>query len=671
MVINSVRVENFRCILDETLACDSLTALVGANGSGKSAFLKAIDLFYSTAPSLIAEDFYNEITTDNIKITIKFGDLTEEECTRFARYIQKDQLVVIRVFEMKDGRLTDRFHGLTLRNPEFGAIRKAGTAAEMRALYSELQTQPKYKDELPKWKKRDDADDALVKWEEAYPAECRYELDEGQFFGFKEVAQGYLGKNTRFLYVPAVRDAAQDSVEMRGSVITQLMDLVVRSVVENRPEVKSFRETVGQKYGEVFDSENLPEIRELSDVLSKTLRSYVPDSNVDLSWLPSSGFEIPMPKADVKLVEDGYTCAVERTGHGLQRAFIMSLLQNLAIAQATSEASRSQGVGASASKVKMPNLILGVEEPELYQHPNRQRHLASILWQLANGQIPGVADRTQVIYCTHSPLFVGLDRFNQIRVVRKVPSAAAMPKKSQVISRTLDEVAKLIGHLEAKQEGTFTGETLRPRLTALLDPWVSEGFFAPMLVLVEGDTDRAAILGTGKARKLELESIGVSVIPCGGKSNLFTAATIFQSFGTPTYCIWDSDGHLGETAGKCEKCGKALDTKGVPEENRRLLRLLGQVEEDWPGHIEEKSACFAHDLESTLRDEIGEEYFEKYLNVAKETFGIAKRKHALKNAMVISSILEQGKTEGKTSKSLESILDRILALHDQAVQHPA
>jgi putative ATP-dependent endonuclease of OLD family len=49
-----VKAENFRSILDETIACDSLTALVGANGSGKSAFLRAIDLFYSTTPKLLA-----------------------------------------------------------------------------------------------------------------------------------------------------------------------------------------------------------------------------------------------------------------------------------------------------------------------------------------------------------------------------------------------------------------------------------------------------------------------------------------------------------------------------------------------------------------------------------------------------------------------------------------
>jgi hypothetical protein len=116
---------------------------------------------------------------------------------------------------------------------------------------------------------------------------------------------------------------------------------------------------------------------------------------------------------------------------------------------------------------------VGIEEPELYQHPSRQRHLASILWQLANGQIPGVADQTQVIYCTHSPLFVGLDRFDQIRVVRKVHHAPEMPKKTCVLSRTLNEVAERIGQLEGKAEGTYTGETLRPRLTALLDHWIS------------------------------------------------------------------------------------------------------------------------------------------------------------------------------------------------------
>ena len=49
---------------------------------------------------------------------------------------------------------------------------------------------------------------------------------------------------------------------------------------------------------------------------------------------------------------------------------------------------------------RIPNLVLAVEEPELYQHPSRQRHLASVLRRLAEGSISSVAHRTQVVY-TH------------------------------------------------------------------------------------------------------------------------------------------------------------------------------------------------------------------------------------------------------------------------------
>ena len=150
----------------------------------------------------------------------------------------------------------------------------------------------------------------------------------------------------------------------------------------------------------------------------------------------------------MKLVEDGYKCAVERTGHGLQRAFIMSLLQTLAIAQA-------QNTGTEEKKGELPDLVLGIEEPELYQHPNRQRHLAKILLNLSKGQIPGVTDQAQVIYGTHSPLFVGLDRFDQIRIVRKKHHAVEMPRKSAVTSRSLDEVAEHIGKLEKKEGWVF------------------------------------------------------------------------------------------------------------------------------------------------------------------------------------------------------------------------
>ncbi len=666
MNLKQILVENFRCIEYEVLTCDNLAALVGANGSGKSAFLKAIDLFYDTSPRLSPEDFYNGDTKREIRLTVAYVDLDDAEMNRFGKYVQNGELSVVRVLSLTEGKPTDKYHGSTLQSPDFVPIRRAGSATAMKEIYVKLTDKDQYK-VLRKWKNQADALAALAEWEQANQAACQHELDEGQFFGFKQVAQGYLGASTRYLYIPAVRDAADDAAEGRGSVITQLMDLVVRSIVQNRADFKDFKENADRQYGEIFSPSNLKELESLAGDLTSTLRHYVPDSGVELQWLSLSGLSIPMPQATLKLVEDGYKTEVERTGHGLQRAFIMSLLQHLAVAQARAEASAAPKsdpttpIDANAKKIKTPNLILGIEEPELYQHPGRQRHLADLLMKLSRGQIPGVAERTQIIYSTHSPLFISLDRFNEVRLVRKTEGKAGFPRRSQITTRTLDSVAERLWQAEGMPNPKFTGETLQPRLAALFER-VSEAFFASVAVLVEGDSDRAAIVGVGLANGCDLEAEGVSVIACGGKSNVCTAAAIFISFGVPIYCVWDSDEHKGETAGSCEQCKRPLDKKGNPTENHRLLRLLGAQEEDWPHRVDARYACFRTDRETEFNQEIGAADFIRLLEAQMELFGIHKRENALKNPRVISAMLMAAKKENKISPSLEMIVRNAAAL---------
>lgn len=86
MIIEAVRVRNFRSVFDETLVCDELTALVGPNGSGKSTFLRALDLFYGTSPKLDAEDFYNTDTTVEIAVAITFVRLSTAARDLFTSY---------------------------------------------------------------------------------------------------------------------------------------------------------------------------------------------------------------------------------------------------------------------------------------------------------------------------------------------------------------------------------------------------------------------------------------------------------------------------------------------------------------------------------------------------------------------------------------------------------
>lgn len=662
-----MHVINYCSILDQVLYCESLTALVGANGTGKSSFLRSLDLFYSKSPKITVEDYYDKNTASEIVVSVTFKDLPPEAKEKFSKYLQGDKLTVERVFNWAGGKTSGKYHGATLQNPKFQAIRDGFEIKDRnktaKTAYDDLRALPEY-NTLPVFTSRDAVQENLKHWETDHAEKCVRQRDEGQFFGFSEVAEGYLGRFTRFLLIPAVREASDDSSEGRGTALTSLMDLVVRSVLANKEAVLKLREETQRQYKEIMDPENLTELSGLADKLTGTLRTFVPNATIDLRWLPFAELDIPMPQADVRLVEDGYPCPVERTGHGLQRAFILTMFQHLAMAQSVATPSPSESdVGAT-----LPNLILAVEEPELYQHPNRQRHLAKLFLRLASGKTPGVAERTQILYGTHSPLFVGIDRIDQIRLLRKIGNGDGKPKITKVVSTSLGRVAHVLAENADNPTDGYSATTLSARLQAVMTPWMNEGFFADAVVLVEGEDDRAAILGVAKAMGHDLEGNGYSIIPCGGKSNIDRPYVIFRQLNIPVYVVWDGDAGSGETAGKCDKCDRPLDKKPDPKENRRFMRLLGLEETDWPESIGDSHACFSVDLETTIQKEIGKELFEELLESCKQHYGISKRRHAIKNVNVINDIIENAQSRDRQSSTLQSIIGKILALQADPVK---
>jgi putative ATP-dependent endonuclease of OLD family len=443
MIISSLHIQNFRSLLDEQLDCHDLTVLVGRNGAGKSSFLRALEIFYDPTATVSLEDFYGDESDREILISVTFTSLTDDETKLFEPYLDSDQLTVARAFSSFGGKKSGTYHGMRLQNPEFRLVREAAGKKDIASRYKEVREQPKYS-LLPAAKSADDALKALREWESANPSSCVRQRDDGQFFGFTEVGQGYLGRYTRFIRIPAVRDAADDATECKGSCVTELMDLVVRSTLANRKEFITLKEETQQKYKEVMAPDKLTELRGLQTQLTETLKCYAPEARVSLEWTKLTDLDFPLPKAEVKIQEDGYNALVQHTGHGLQRAFILTMLQHLVAAKVSSRSSPADGESEmqTGERPALPNLVLAIEEPELYQHPSRQRHMAAILSRLATGTIPGVARRTQVLYTTHSPLFVGLDRFDRISLLRKEIHTEGKPKVTKITKTNLDSVAE-------------------------------------------------------------------------------------------------------------------------------------------------------------------------------------------------------------------------------------
>lgn len=653
MRIRQVRVKNFRSILDETLDLDSLTALVGRNGAGKSTFLSAIELFYNPSQSVTVVDFYAEEANQEIEISITYDNLNQLEKAEFSHYVENGTLTVVLVASHAPPKPSLKYHGMTRQHSNFARVRAAGNKQAIINEYRALLGDEKYSS-LPSVRSSDDALHHMAAWELNNPGDCTRQRDDGQFFGYTQVGQGRLARYTRFVRVPAVHDAKDDIAEKRGSPITEIMDLLVRNTLAKDGAVTELKQQTSAAYQTIMEASSA-QLNSLEADLSQTLRTYAPEAGVSVNWAPLAEVNLPSPQADVRLVEDGYNAPVERTGHGLQRAFTLTMLQHLAAAQTTG-ADTGEDIEPSVDQMRtvpsssvLPSLVLAIEEPELYQHPSRQRHFASVLRELADATIPGVAGQTQVIYSTHSPLFVGIDRFNQIRVLRKASNGEGRPRVTRVASTNASAVASTLHDAIGANSPQFTDDTLIARLQAVMTPWANEGFFADVAVLVEGESDYAAIIGAATALGYDLDGHGIGVIPCGSKSNLDRPTVIFSKLGIPVYVVWDAD-------------HGSKDREDAARSNRRLQRLLGKPAEDWPSFIDDTSAAFKIDLEHTLMTEIGHDLFRRLLSEAKEEFGMPKDKDALKKAKVIEWIIAGANKQGRTCESLSYIIERVIAL---------
>jgi len=652
VIIESVRVQRFRSIYDETLACDRLTALIGPNGVGKSSFLRAIEMFYTPAAQYTQEDFYSGDTALPITITISFTRLAPNENELFENYVESGTLTVEKELSWPLQRTSQRYFGARLQNPEFDGFRKAATGQDRKSAYQHISAKPKYSS-LPGYSNQDTAIRDLRLWEEGHPGDCRRKRDNGQFFGFEEVGEAHLERFTRFLFVPAVRDASKDSVEGRGSILSELMNIVVRSILSGREDISNLQKETQSRYLEILDPKRLPELQSLEADLTSTLRAFVQDASVELTWTKDQEIEIPLPRAFARLVEDGYPSEVSNTGHGLQRAFVLSMLQQLAFVESQSETadnarSTSSSVRADLAVSSLPNLILGIEEPELYQHPSRQRHISKVLQELVTGGVDREAKQTQVIFSTHAPLFIDLERFDQLRILSKVRMEENKPKITKVASTSLEEIARVLESADGKAAGTYSGEALRPRLQALMTPWMNEGFFAKLVVLVEGEEDRAIVLGMARAMGYDFESLGISVIPCMGKNNIDRPIAIFSRLNIPTYGIWDSD--FG-----------AQDAR--PQDNNRLLNLFGSPPEDWPERTTNHFACFKFTMEKRLSLDIGQEAFERLLRDVCCNFSFGKPDFGRKNPALIQELIQLARNEGRSSPAIQNVIQRIRELY--------
>lgn len=626
MRIDVVEISNYRAHLDTRVELNPLTMLIGRNGSGKSSIIYAIQNFFEPAAVVSVHDFYD--TELPIQIRLTFSGLRPEEVHGFGSYVRDGTLVVNKRILPGEKGFRQLYFGTLPRCPAFKSVREQTAANPKKDAFNALVGTLDGLNERART--GPDVDRLMEAYEAEHPEALELMECEAQFFG--AVGGGKLDNLTKFILVPAVRDPVSE-VTKRGAIDQLVSTLVARQVME-REEVRDFKQRFEAEARTIFCAENLTELADLAADVTTLLEEFAPGSRLNLTWSDPAVPEVPLPATNATLDEEGHECPIPQKGHGLQRALVFSLLRYMA--------ATSPNAGNGEVPVAGPDIIFAIEEPELYLHPSRARFLSDVLRCLATAD--GDA-RNQILFATHSPLFVEMRQFDSIRCVAKRDAdILGRPPCCVIGGYSIDEAAAELARVSGRSRDEFTAESFMARVSPIMTSLVNEGFFANKVLVVEGLSEVGAIWQLqDQLGKSWLEK-GIVIVPAGGKNSIDRPVVIFRGFGIPTYFLFDAD-------------------KGDRPETNCLLMRLGGVSpcESPPTTVSSHWAALADDLEAELEAATGGSFVSLRDEVAAE-LGYSKPGDALKNVDGSALFISKAYAAGHTVRVLEEIVDVVTRL---------
>lgn len=571
MRLTQFRVQNLRSIKDTTeIKVTPLFALVGENNTGKSNLLRAVEVLTSVGGARLTRSDFNDPTRPII-IKGVFGDLTARDKARWKPYLVGDSLTLEKqitlTIDEKSGKdkIEGEFHGYQAEPVDwFLSLKKIQEKLGDRPKWAEIAKEaglPEYFLEEGKTTKVTYTK-ALARYlSESDVAYDAPDVSSTQALGLQSNVVASL---PRVYLLPAITDYS-DEIDRRSSTSTfrRLMAALSERLLQLDPRFIELQNAIatirsllnppnGAALAPRIESLGLVE-RTVTELLQKVMPSV---QGVSLA------VEVEEVKdlfaAGVSLtVNDGIATDVLAKGHGLQRCVVFTLLQTLILNE------RNQLINTHAPQDGEAILLL-VEEPELYIHPQ----LAKLFFDV----LSNFSSTDQVIYTTHSPVFVDSYEAERVAIVTKPNTEIG------TYIRTCDATA--FDGLDDRK--IFQGFT---RFNAAMN----ELFFAKNVMLVEGPEDVIAIVATLKAAgriSNRTEELEWSVISCGGKEAIPFFQRVLNAFSIPYRVMHDLD----------IKHGMKPDVEALHRRNNESIAALsrGALIVTYPVKLEESLGITHH-----------------------------------------------------------------------------
>ncbi len=303
------------------------------------------------------------------------------------------------------------------------------------------------------------------------------------------------------IYIGADRQLSQQLPHTRYSLLRRLLEDVAETVKRTTREVdgeeKTLEEIFKERLGHALEMLRVPEFLKLEELVrwhALENLGYDPERDRERFAISFGLFDSMEFLKAIRLVVDEGGREMDATllGDGAQNAVILAIFQ-------------------AYEELKKQGAVFLIEEPEMYLHPHRARFLYETLRR--------ISETNQVIYTTHSPHFVGIPFLEEVRLVDRDDTFRTRCRASSL------EVTPM----------------MREKLLKEFDPERNELFFARHVILVEGDTEKLALLAYAQRLGIDLNRQGCSIVEVGSKNDLPFFADVLQSFGIPHTLVFDED----------------------------------------------------------------------------------------------------------------------------------
>jgi len=531
-------IRNFKGIQDASFEWDDIVVLIGENNAGKSTVLQALQWFLGGSQIKDEALFFDNVTDPehSIELIGYFDQLTEEEKQAQAvrGRMNGEKWIIKKRFWSEPGgpegtepSWKELYYSFSSEETFVDWPDPDNSWSSFPQQYQDLIAQIPNRGARPNNQTRDQLRELVRQHrpELVEYTEPAWVLNPGGGGNWKSNANSII---PRFILVKAVHDATDEAISKEGSSYGKIVSLIVEKKMMQRPEVVELKRQI-EAVLKLFrpDPEHpesqAEEIQDIQRRINERLNQVIGGiASIKTSEPDIRPILLPSTTLVMKDREDSVETPVGHQGHGLQRTLIMTLVQILAEIQAEPEPMEE---GRESTIISARPVILAIEEPELYMHPQMERKMRDALYRLAAQ--PGF----QVICTTHSPIFLDMAQRHK-SIVRVVKDANRRVTFFQVANELFDGT-------DAQSEKD------RLRLIATFHPAVNEVFFARRVVLFEEQTaisafERAAEL-TGIFNRHPHVRRDVTLVDCRGKGNIPMFQKVLNNFQIPYTVIHDED----------------------------------------------------------------------------------------------------------------------------------